>query len=506
MNSKEILRMEHIHKSFPGVKALQDVSFDLQEGEVHALVGENGAGKSTLMKILGGVYIPEEGQIVIDNEAIRLKNPSEAILHGISVIYQEFNLIPTLSVAENIFLGKEYIKSHSTTLDRKMMNKDAAAVMTKLGLPHFDCARLVRNLSVAQQQMVEIAKAVFNNARILVMDEPSAVLSQTETDLLFTLIRDLKKKGITIIYISHRLTEILELSDRITVLRDGQFVITYNNHEGNITEDDLINKMVGRDISDIYPDRSDVKIGETIFEVTHISHKGLFHDISFSLHKGEILGFSGLVGAGRTEVMKALFGYYPIDEGEISINGQSVKIRSIHDAIDQGIALVPEDRKREGLILRLTAAQNMILAGIGSVQQFGVLLKKSVKHLVDQYIRKLDIRPAIPNRTVDNFSGGNQQKVVIAKWLATHPRIIILDEPTRGVDVGAKVEIYKLIDELARSGLGVIFVSSEQLEILGMCDRILVLHNGEISGEFTKDSATEELLLAAAAGLNKRFA
>jgi ABC-type sugar transport system ATPase subunit len=338
------------------------------------------------------------------------------------------------------------------------------------------------------------------------MDEPSAVLSQTETELLFTLIRDLKKKGITIIYISHRLTEILELSDRITVLRDGLFVITYNNHESQITEDDLINKMVGRDISDIYPDRSDVEIGDTIFEVKHISRKGLFHDISFSLHKGEILGFSGLVGAGRTEVMKALFGYYPIDEGELSINGQTIKIRSIPDAINQGIALVPEDRKHEGLILRLTAAQNMILAGIGSVQQFGILLKKSVKHLVDQYIRKLDIRPAIPNRTVDNFSGGNQQKVVIAKWLATHPRIIILDEPTRGVDVGAKVEIYKLIDELARSGLGVIFVSSEQLEILGMCDRIFVLHNGEISGEFTKNSATEELLLAAAAGLNKRFA
>jgi ABC-type sugar transport system ATPase subunit len=496
--------MENIHKSFPGVQALQSVSFDLLEGEVHSLVGENGAGKSTLMKILGGVYFPEEGQIFLDGNEINFKSPRDSMDNGVSVIYQEFNLVPTLTVAENIFLGKEYTKKLSKELDRKSMNRDASALMEKLGLPNFDCSRYVRKLSVAQQQMVEIAKAVFNKARILVMDEPSAVLSQTETDLLFALIQDLKTKGITIIYISHRLTEVLELSDRITVLRDGQFVITFDNHEKHITEDDLVNKMVGRDISDIYPDRSDVTFGEKILEVKDISKAGMFSHISFDLHAGEILGFSGLVGAGRTEVMKALFGSYSIDEGEVSIHGIPAKINSIPAAINHGLALVPEDRKGEGLILCLSMSQNMILSGIKKVQNFGVLLRKSINEMVGHYTEKLDIRPSLPNRKIKDFSGGNQQKVVIAKWLANNPKIMILDEPTRGVDVGAKVEIYKLIDELAKSGMGVIFVSSEQLEILGMCDRVFVLHNGEISGEFSKESATEELLLTAAAGLYKK--
>jgi ribose transport system ATP-binding protein len=505
METAQLLNMEGISKSFPGVQALKEVSFELRQGEIHALIGENGAGKSTLMKILGGVYTPEEGTIYLEGEQVHFHSPSDAMRYGISVIYQEFNLVPTLSVAENIFLGKEQLKRRSATLDRRVMNREAAAVMAKLGLENFDASRSVRSLSVAQQQLVEIGKAVYNNARILVMDEPTAVLSQTETSLLFTLIRDLQKQhGLTVIYISHRLPEVLELSDRITILRDGEYVITYSNHDRQVTEDNLIQKMVGRSLSDIFPDRSGAVPGRTLLEVRNISKKGMFSDISFSLHEGEVLGFSGLIGAGRTEVMKALFGCYPIDSGEILIGGQSVRIRSIPEAVAAGIALVPEDRKQEGLLLSLSLSQNIILAAVRQVQQFGILVKRLVKSLTDSYIRKLDIRPALPNRAVKDFSGGNQQKAVIAKWLANKPSIIILDEPTRGVDVGAKVEIYRLIDDLARSGMGVIFISSEQLEVIGMCDRIIVLHNGRYSGEFRRQEATEERLLTAAAGLIRR--
>lgn len=504
MKTTALLDMNGITKRFPGVVALDSVSFNLEQGEIHALIGENGAGKSTLMKILGGVYRPDEGEIILEGEEVTFQGPRDSLDHSISVIYQEFNLVATLSVSDNIFLGKELVASNHLSIDRRNMEKEASKVMEKLGLVDFDCSRLVRDLSIAQQQLVEIAKAIYNDAKILVMDEPTAVLSPNETGLLFTLIRDLRDRGLSIIYISHRLVEVLELSDRITVLRDGKFVVTLENKGREIHEEDLIKNMVGRDLRETFPQRKDVHFGETVLEVRSLTKKGMFSEVSFLLRSGEVLGFSGLVGAGRTEVMKAIFGYYPIDSGEILIDGKKVRIRSVSDAIAHHIALVPEDRKLEGLVLVLSMAENIILTSIHKVQRFGILLKKLVAKVVNGYIEDLAIRPALPNRRIKDFSGGNQQKVVIAKWLANNPRIIILDEPTRGIDVGAKFEIYKLIDELARSGLGVIFISSEQLEIIGMCDRVLVLHNGSVSGEFNREEVTEEGLMAAAAGFTAR--
>lgn len=504
MDHSTLLRMENITKYFPGVVALQSVSFDLNHGEIHALIGENGAGKSTLMKILGGVYAPDSGKIFLDGKTMHFSSPGDSIKNGISAIYQEFNLVPTLSVADNIFLGKELVKRNKIVADRKTMNSEASSVISKLGLSNLDSSRLVRELSVAQQQLVEIGKALYNKARILVMDEPTAVLSPTETRLLFDLITELRNEGLSIIYISHRLPEVLKIADRITILRDGTYITTMNNSVKTVTEEDLIKKMVGRDLENIYPDRHDVTFGETILEVRGLAKNGMFRNITFSLHKSEILGFSGLIGSGRTEIMKAIFGCYPVDAGEILVQGIPVKIKSIPDAINQGIALVPEDRKREALVLVLSLAQNVILAGVHHVQRFGILIKKLITNIISKYINDLGIRPPLPNRKIKDFSGGNQQKAVIAKWLANNPKIIILDEPTRGIDVGAKVEIYKLIDQLARSGLGVIFISSEQLEIIGMCDKVIVLHNGTISGEFDRREVNEERLMSAAAGLTLR--
>jgi len=501
MNPATLLEMQSITKRFPGVLALDSVSFDLKMGEIHALIGENGAGKSTLMKVLGGVYQPEEGQILLEGEPVEFTSPRDALARSISVIYQEFNLVPTLSVAHNIFLGKELIGKGRIAADRRLMEREASKTMARLGMKGLDCSRLVRDLSIATQQLVEIAKAVYNDAKILVMDEPTAVLSPNETALLFTLMRDLQREGFSIIYISHRLSEVLDLADRITVLRDGKFVTTLDNHSHRVGERDLIRHMVGRDLQDIYPPREHVNVNETILEVKQLSKKGLFEDVSFSLARGEILGFSGLIGAGRSEVMKAIFGFDPADSGEILIDGKAVRIRSVGDAVRHRIALIPEDRKREGLSLVMTMAQNIVLASLQHVQRLGVISGREFAATTKRYIERLSIRPALPNRKIRDFSGGNQQKVVIAKWLANNPRIIILDEPTRGVDIGAKVEIYKLIHDLAEQGMAVIFISSEQLEVIGMCDRVLVMHNGRISGEFRREEVTEEALMAAAAGL-----
>ena len=494
------LEMKNIEKSFPGVKALSGVSFELECGELHSLVGENGAGKSTLMKVLGGAYIPDEGEILLNGRKADIENPSDAIALGISIIYQEFNLVPTLSIAENMFLGKELTQKGSPALNRKEMEAEASQIIERLGMKGYDCSRKVNELSVAHQQMVEIGKALFNKAKILVMDEPTAVLSQKESDALFSLIAELKNDGISIIYISHRLEEVLELSDRITVLRDGEVITSYDNSSGTVVEDDLIKSMVGRSLTDIFPDRPPLETADKIFEVKGLCKKGVFEDISFDVHAGEILGFSGLVGSGRTEVMKALFGAWDYDSGEVKLNGESIEITSTDDAIAKGIALVPEDRKGEGLVLKMSLGDNICLPNLKSISSFGKLLREKRSRLIGDYISKLSIRPGLPNRSIRDFSGGNQQKAVISKWLATNPKVIILDEPTRGVDVGAKVEIYKLIDELSKTGVAIVFISSEQLEVLGMCDRIHVLHNGRMAGEFSRAEATEEKLMKAAAG------
>lgn len=499
MNNDTILEMKGITKTFPGVRALHNVSFELKRGELHALCGENGAGKSTLMKILGGIYFPDEGEIRINNRAVHIKSPHDSMTNKISIIYQEFNLVPQLSIAENLFLGKE-IRS-GIRLNKKKMIKEAQNVMARLGLIDIDCSKVVANISVAAQQLVEIGKAIFNDADILVMDEPTSVLTDKETSALFKLIEQLLKNGISIIYISHRLEEITQLSHRVTVLRDGKYIDTLDNSNGNVTKDDIVKLMVGRDLKDYFPEKKDTIKNEFIFEAKNLSKENMFEDISFRLSKGEILGFAGLVGAGRTEIMKAIFGSLKLSKGDIYIEGKKAKINSPDDAINAGLALVPEDRKREGLILNMSMGDNICLANLPLISKLGCIIKNRKREMVNKYINDLQVRPALPNRNAKNFSGGNQQKAVLAKWLAIKPKVVILDEPTRGIDVGAKAEIYSIIDNLAQQGVGIIFISSEMLELLGVCDRVIVIHQGKIAGELKKDEFSEEKIMMLASGL-----
>lgn len=501
VNDDFVLRMKNITKTFPGVVALNDVSFNLKKGEIHALVGENGAGKSTLMKILGGVYTPDKGEIEIKGKPVTITCPHDAMDNKVSVIYQEFNLVPALSIAENLFLGKEIVKGTLKNLDKEEMIKQAENVMARLGIENIDCSQEVRNLSVAVQQLVEVGKAIFNNNDILVMDEPTAVLTENETKTLFKLVKGLKEKGISVIYISHRLEEVIELSDRITILRDGEFVSTLDNSNKSVSKDEIVRLMVGRSLKDYFPEKEDVNYDDTVLEVKNLTSKGLFENISFSLKKGEILGFAGLVGAGRTEIMKALFGSIKTDEGEIFLEGKKVSINSPSEAKRLGIGFVPEDRKREGVVLKMNLGENICLPNHDKINKFGHIFISKKRKLVDKFIKGLSIRPPLPERLVRDFSGGNQQKAVIAKWLAINPKVMILDEPTRGIDVGAKVEIYSIINKLAKEGVGIIVISSELLELMGICDRVIVIHEGSISGEFKKGSYDQEKIMRAAAGL-----
>ncbi|NLJ40477.1 MAG: sugar ABC transporter ATP-binding protein [Clostridiales bacterium] len=495
-----ILSMKGITKIFPGVTALNKVDFDLKAGEVHGLVGENGAGKSTLMKVLGGVYMPNEGTIELNGKPANIMNPRDALNNKISIIYQEFNLVEELTVWENVFLGKEMVKGVGKGLDSATMKKKSKEILQDLCMSNINVNTMVRNLSVAQKQLVEIGKALFNETSILVMDEPTAALTHNETEVLFDLIERLKSEGISIIYISHRLEELVEIGDRVTILRDGEFIKTLDNKNRDIDKDEMIRLMVGRSLKDYFPDRKEHTSGETVLQVKNLTKKGQFEDISFELKKGEILGFAGLIGAGRTEIMKAIFGDTDYDSGDIAIDGQIKKIKSTRDAIKEGIVLVPEDRAREGLVLLMTVADNISLPNLDLVSTLGTVKRRKKNKMVRDYINKLSIRPQLPNRQIKSFSGGNQQKVVISKWLTRNPKIIILDEPTRGVDVGAKSEIYTLIQELSESGASIIFISSELIEVLGMCDRILAIHNGKITGEFSREEATQERIMKAATG------
>lgn len=501
MSNDVVLRMQGITKAFPGVVALREVPFDLHRGEVHGLVGENGAGKSTLMKILGGAYLPDAGSIEIAGRHVRIHSPRDSLSLGISIIYQEFNLVSTLSVAENIFLGKELRGGLLRGMNRKAMMARAADSLGRLGLRDVRPSTLVRNLSIAQQQLVEIGKALFNKASILVMDEPTSVLSARESGVLFELIANLKNDGISVIFISHRLEEVIELCDRVTVLRDGEHVCTLDNTLKAVKKDALIRHMVGRVLQDYFPKNVHVPRDERLLEVRGLGARGAFHDVSFNLRKGEILGFYGLVGSGRTEIMKAVSGLLEYEAGEVAIRGETVRLRSVNDARIRGLALCPEDRKTEGLVIGMSLADNICLPNLHTLHAAGTILTRRRNALVSRFIDKLSIRPALPRRLVRDFSGGNQQKAVIAKWLASSPGIIIFDEPTRGIDVGAKSEIYRLIEELAAGGVGVVFVSSELMEIIGMCDRVIVVHEGCITGEFDRSEATQERLMKAAAGL-----
>ena len=496
VDTKPVLKMVGIAKTSPGVVALSGVDFDVMPGEVHALVGENGAGKSTLMKILAGADTKDAGHILLDGTEVQITSPQEAMRRGISIIYQEFNLVPYMNAAENIFLGREPMGAMPGVIDFKTMYRDAEAIIKELGVA-LDVRTPMNQLSVAQQQMVEIAKATSRKSRIIAMDEPSATLTEHELENLFALIRRLKAEGVSIIYISHRLEEIFEICDRVTVMRDGALVDTKNVADTN--REDMIKMMVGRELTDIIP-KVAAKQGDVALEVRHLNRAGVLNDISFKVRRGEVLGIAGLVGAGRSEVARAIFGADPIDSGEILIDGKTVKIRSPKHAISLGVGLVTEDRKALGLVLGMATRENISLANLGALSKFGFINRGREREVAHRYVDEVLIKTPSVEQAVQNLSGGNQQKVVLAKWLFTKSKILIFDEPTRGIDVGAKTEIYQLMNRLAENGVAVIMISSELPEVLGMSDRIIVMHEGEIAGELGREDATQEKIMQLATG------
>jgi ribose transport system ATP-binding protein len=489
-----LIEARRIRKEFPGVLALADVDFDLRPGEVHVLLGENGAGKSTLIKIFSGLYKKDGGRISVDGTETEIGSPREALRLGISTIYQEFNLIPTLSVAENIFLGKE--KMRGKLIDWKRMFSEADALLDGLNL-HVDSRTLVRDLGVAEKQMVEIAKALSERAKILILDEPTAVLTEREIDKLFSIIRDLRTQGVGIIYISHRLEEVRQIGDRVTVLRDGARVGTIAIHEGD--QGTWIRMMVGRELKDKFPPRS-VTPGQELLRVEGLRRGRVLDDISFTLRRGEVLGLAGLVGAGRTELGRAIFGADRVTAGKIFLLGKEVRIASPSDAIANRICYLSEDRKSHGLISVLTVRENLTLAALARLCFANIINRRKESEVANEFVGRLQIRTPSLDRKVMFLSGGNQQKVIIAKWLCAQSDIFIFDEPTRGIDVGAKVEVYHLMNALVQQGAGVIMISSELPEILGMSDRILVMRRGAITGEFRREDATQEKVLSKAWG------
>ena len=482
------LQMQGISKSFPGVRALDNVSFEVAPGEVHALMGENGAGKSTLMKILAGAYHADEGQILLNGAPTTIDSPQKAMELGVNIIYQEFNLVPHLNVAENIYLGREPRASIPGFVDGRKMRKDAQAVLDNLGA-NMDCGMLVQKLSVAQQQMVEIAKATSRQSRVIAMDEPSATLTDHELENLWRLIRQLKAEGVSIIYISHRMEEVFNIADRVTVLRDGHTVGTRPINEVN--REELIRMMVGRKLEDNFP-KVCVPPGQLLLEVRHLNRAGVLQDVSFTVHEGEVVTLSGLVGSGRTEIARCVFGADPYDSGEILHGGKPISVRSPRDAIRAGIALVAEDRKQQGLVLRMNVRENTTLAAIQKLTAFGFIKGAKERLVAQEYTRSLGIRTPSIETQVNNLSGGNQQKVILGKWLFTNSKLLIMDEPTRGIDVGAKVEIYQLMNQLTAQGVGILMISSELPEVLGMSDRIYVVRGGRIAGELKRSEATQE--------------
>ena len=478
-NNTIFFEMRGISKTFPGVKALDNVGFSVAEGEIRALVGENGAGKSTLMKILTGNYKKDCGEILIDGVPVDITNPQVADAYGITIIFQELNLVDDLSIAENIFAGR--LSQKGKLVNWKEINNKARELLEKISF-EADPTRLVGSLTVAEKQMVEIAKALSRNSRIILMDEPSATLTKKELDALFDIIRNLKKSGIAVIYISHRMEEIFQICESVTVMRDGKIIGTEKVSE--VTSDKLVEMMVGREVSSAYPKR-DVAIGEEVLRVEHLCRKDRQQDVSFNLRKGEVLGIVGLVGAGRTEVMRAVFGVDYINDMQVFVKGKEVKIKTPAQAKKHGIAFLTEDRKVEGLTLDFTIKSNIVSANLPSIRKGLFTSGKLEKKIADEYIDKIRVKTPSRDQKVGNLSGGNQQKVVVGKWLNTEPDILIMDEPTRGIDVGAKFEIYQIINDLVSKGKSVILISSELPEVLGMSDRVLVMKDDAIVAELT---------------------
>ncbi|WP_411953964.1 sugar ABC transporter ATP-binding protein [Alkalibacillus sp. S2W] len=493
--AQPIVQMKGISKSFVGNKVLNEVDFEVLPGEVHALLGENGAGKSTLMKILTGIHSRDEGEIYVKGEAVEFNNPKESEKAGIAVIHQELNIIPYLTVMENMFLGRELKYGKTGVTNTKKMKQLTNDYLLQLGID-LDPLALAGNLSVGQQQMVEIAKAISVDAEMIVMDEPTAALTDREIEGLFEVIERLREQEVGIVYISHRMEEIYRICDRVSILRDGEYIGTRETK--TVEYEEIIQMLVGRELGTLYPER-DAEIGDVKMKVDGLTSDA-FQDINFDLREGEILGVAGLMGAGRSEIMQSLFGYRTIESGSISIEGKPVNIKKPTDAIDAGIGFVTEDRKEQGLVLSMSVKENLSLPNLKGLSNQTILSDKSEKELVHDLVKRLNVKMAGQNQEVRMLSGGNQQKVVIGKWLGINPKILILDEPTRGVDVGAKKEIYHIMNELTKQGVSIVMISSELPEVLGMSDRILVIHEGRIGAELKREDATQEKIMYAATG------
>ena len=483
------LQLKNVTKTYPGVVALDDVSLDIIEGEVHALVGENGAGKSTLIKTCTGAIIPDKGTVVIQGKEFASLTPKLSVQNGVGVIYQEFNLVDELSVAENIFLGRAI--RNGVIIDRKAMEREAAKIFEQFDID-IDPSRLVGELTVGYQQLVEIAKAISQNAKMLIMDEPSAPLTQTEVEALYAMVEKLKASGVTIVYISHRMDEIFRLSDRVTVLRDGQKIDTLNTADTDL--DQLVTLMVGRELKETYPARSHTVSSEVLLKAENISGE-IVNDVSLEIRKGEVLGLAGLIGSGRTEFAEILFGFKSKTSGRITLKGREIDPKLPKDAIKEGLALVPEDRKRLGALLDLTIKDNITISVLERLSKFFTVNTKEEQTIAGYYREAIRIKTPNLEQKIKNLSGGNQQKVIIARWLATHPDLVIFDEPTRGIDVGAKSEIYTLVNELVASGKSVLMISSEMEEVMGMSDRIVVLHEGKVTGELERKDFSQERIM-----------
>lgn len=494
-NSEYVLEFKNISKRFPGVKALSDVSFGIKRGSVHVIVGENGAGKSTLLKVINGLYKADEGVVLLDGQPLHVSGPSEALKAGISMIYQELNIIPEMTVLENMYLGREPLRSGF--INDKQMLKDARDFLDQQGLK-YDLKQKMKNLSVADAQMIEIVKAISANAKIILMDEPTSSLTEKEVEYLFKKIEELKNHGITVVFISHKMDEIFRIGEYISVFRDGAHISTEPASETSIPE--IIEKMVGRKMTEVYPQKTEPVGEDIVFEVKNFYKRGVFEDINFKLKRGEILGVSGLIGAGRTEIARAIMGMDSKDSGEVFLNGEKVDIRNVNDAVSAGISMVPEDRRRQGLVSILNVSENVSLVALKHKIKGFVLKNKPIRALVQRMVDLLSIKTPSLETQVLTLSGGNQQKVVLGKWLSVDPKVLILDEPTRGIDVGTKYEIYKLMLEMNKNGVSILMIDSDLEELLGMSDRVLVVYQGKIQGELKKEELSANSVMHLAVG------
>ena len=494
-----ILEFKHICKSFPGVKALDDVSFQVKRGRIHCLIGENGAGKSTMMKVINGMYKPDSGEIIFDGKPWNPKNSAQARQQGIAMIHQEVNIIPEMTILQNMYLGHEQMQKNHLFLDEVKMEKEAGRYLEQEGLD-YDLNKKMKDISLAEAQMIEIIKAISSNAKIILMDEPTSSLTEKEVQFLIQKIFELKKAGITIIFISHKMEEIFEIADDISVFRDGKHIISGPAEQ--FTRASVIEKMVGREMKEVYPPRNP-KIGDVLLRVEKLSRKGVFQDVSFEVHRGEILGISGLVGAGRTEIARSLIGLDPKDKGTVYCEGKELDIHNVNDSIRNGIAMVSEDRRRYGLVLMRNIQENISVVALKHRFKKMVIPQKKEKALVSDMMKNFAIKAPSSLVETRTLSGGNQQKVVLAKWMAVSPKVLIMDEPTRGIDVGTKYEIYKMMNQLTDAGMAIIMINSDMEELLGMSDRIIVICRGKVAGELSRQEANPNTIMDLAVGGNK---